>query len=1017
MKKIKLYGLVGAFIISQVLVPSMQLQALDDKTTTKTNEIAEETKVETKTDTVTKEIVSSVDSTVDTKEVIVEETKIIVEEVVTNEVIVEETETEIIVQETETEIIVEEVVTNNESDDDNEVIVEEVEVEIIVPEVVNNEESDDDNYEVEESFESDEKDYTELERVYFTLLEKYNALIEFKDSLNNKIEGLENKLTLDSERVDDEKTPQIINEDLTNQLRGRILIKSEDRGQAYYVNPGDGKKYFMGDGNSAYSILRNFSLGINNSDISRIPIGIDDRINYIDTDNDNLPDILEEALGSDKYNQDTDGDGYLDGQEVRNGYNLFNDSSIKLPVDNTLIDRLRGRFLIQTEQSGQSWYINPDDGHRYYVPDGDSAFDLLRLQSLGVENADLDQIEDGELIEEENTEFITSVDYDYPIDELIAQLPSTRNSSIGNNQSVSQVGDEETEDEINISAIWDVSPDQINQEIGESIVPMQLIIYSNISRVTNNWTFYYQGEIGDAPIAGSLTGADGQVLTPTALAFEQVGEDLYSFTFFNMPTALMIVPNVANVLNLNIITSTLHTLNGQFYMTPEDIEFNPENELFWSEDPIYGSEVNITEPSNQEPGELFVTVEDNPAIANIIAGTSDVPMLNLKFQAVNESFNINNLTVSMIHSTRSVDSVTISYLNETGETITANQVEISGAANFNITSNPFYVPANTYRIMNVYFSVPAINQTYAAYTGDIIQAEYSTYDNFEAIGVEYDTQLTQLSNHPLKLYSNIMTVHGTVPTFIVDSTTNTSLVNGPAELYRWEVSAPEGGTDLSLKKLSFKLSMNDSVQNTSTLSLSNFRVYEGTSYASATLLTQGDSGTDSYQVYNGWGATTTIAGNEFGGKLSAPTGVLYQNSQGLTPSTTHDVIIVFNDDRLISAGSSRYYILKATAGNVNTGVLSNDYIGMYIYDGDTATTHRMTLEPTCDADGTSGTDSKYCLSSDGNNDDVGAYMIWSDNTGTNGNNTHTDVNLYGLSSADWFNGYKINTLDVIRLLN
>ena len=40
-----------------------------------------------------------------------------------------------------------------------------------------------------------------------------------------------------------------------------------------------------------------------------------------DSDKDGLSDLREEALGLDPHNPDTDGDGYLDGVEVVNGYN------------------------------------------------------------------------------------------------------------------------------------------------------------------------------------------------------------------------------------------------------------------------------------------------------------------------------------------------------------------------------------------------------------------------------------------------------------------------------------------------------------------------------------------------------------------------------------------------------------------------------------------------------------------------------------------------------------------------
>lgn len=48
------------------------------------------------------------------------------------------------------------------------------------------------------------------------------------------------------------------------------------------------------------------------------------KIDYIsDRDNDKLPDTLEELLGTDSNNSDSDRDGYLDEEEIRNGYSPF----------------------------------------------------------------------------------------------------------------------------------------------------------------------------------------------------------------------------------------------------------------------------------------------------------------------------------------------------------------------------------------------------------------------------------------------------------------------------------------------------------------------------------------------------------------------------------------------------------------------------------------------------------------------------------------------------------------------
>lgn len=53
-------------------------------------------------------------------------------------------------------------------------------------------------------------------------------------------------------------------------LSGKILLKVEDKGQAYYVNPVDLKMHFLGRPADAFQIMRQLGLGISNSDISDI---------------------------------------------------------------------------------------------------------------------------------------------------------------------------------------------------------------------------------------------------------------------------------------------------------------------------------------------------------------------------------------------------------------------------------------------------------------------------------------------------------------------------------------------------------------------------------------------------------------------------------------------------------------------------------------------------------------------------------------------------------------------------
>lgn len=182
---------------------------------------------------------------------------------------------------------------------------------------------------------------------------------------------------------------------LTNRLNGYILLQVQEHGEAWYVDSVSDLKYYLPDGSAAYSALRKFGLGITNADLAKIPVGIETRFQDIDTDADGLPDKLEEGLGTNPQKADSDGDGYLDGDEVKNGFNPLGAGSIS--VDSALVNRLKGRIVLQVQSRGEAWYINPKDGKRYYMKDGGAAYQIMRFLSLGITNSDLRTIPVGSL--------------------------------------------------------------------------------------------------------------------------------------------------------------------------------------------------------------------------------------------------------------------------------------------------------------------------------------------------------------------------------------------------------------------------------------------------------------------------------------------------------------------------------------------------------------------------------------------------------------------------------------------
>ncbi len=62
------------------------------------------------------------------------------------------------------------------------------------------------------------------------------------------------------------------NASLLERLKGRIALQVEDHGEAYYVS-GDGYAFYLKDGAAAYRLMRDLGLGISNNDFDRLKKG------------------------------------------------------------------------------------------------------------------------------------------------------------------------------------------------------------------------------------------------------------------------------------------------------------------------------------------------------------------------------------------------------------------------------------------------------------------------------------------------------------------------------------------------------------------------------------------------------------------------------------------------------------------------------------------------------------------------------------------------------------------------
>lgn len=138
--------------------------------------------------------------------------------------------------------------------------------------------------------------------------------------------------------------PRRIDRPLVQRTRGSILLQVERQGQAWWVHPTRRERYYLRDGKLAYQIMRYLSLGISNADLAKIPrAGVDET------------------------------------------------------GDPKLVARLSGQMLLAVEDLGKVWYVNPADGRRYYLRDGDAAYWVMRYRSRGITNANIEKIPIGTL--------------------------------------------------------------------------------------------------------------------------------------------------------------------------------------------------------------------------------------------------------------------------------------------------------------------------------------------------------------------------------------------------------------------------------------------------------------------------------------------------------------------------------------------------------------------------------------------------------------------------------------------
>jgi len=128
---------------------------------------------------------------------------------------------------------------------------------------------------------------------------------------------------------------------LYQQLIGRIILRVEKRGEAYYVNPFKPEMYYLGKPEIAIQVIRLLGIGITNVDLNKIQIS-----NSTDATN----------------------------------------------INWSFAQKHAGKIFLQVQSHGEAWYVNPLDLKRYYLATPADALSVMSSLGLGISEGNFERL-------------------------------------------------------------------------------------------------------------------------------------------------------------------------------------------------------------------------------------------------------------------------------------------------------------------------------------------------------------------------------------------------------------------------------------------------------------------------------------------------------------------------------------------------------------------------------------------------------------------------------------------------
>lgn len=382
-------------------------------------------------------------------------------------------------------------------------------------------------------------------------------------------------------------------------------------------------------------------------------------------------------------------------------------------------------------------------------------------------------------------------------------------------------------------------------------------------------------------------------------------------------------------------------------------------------------------------GTLTAKADAATPLAQIVAGNQTVTAAKFKFESKYEDYKINELWFKV--GATNAGAVIVYAILKDGSTILATKPFDTTKTNSNdtvyFTGLTTAVAANTSKTLTVdlILSIPSsdasTDQQNVAITmwkdkySDSQGVQY-TDDSPET---SYAAGATDASGDPA---GNAMYVYRSIPTVTVGTLPTSVLTTGTSQtLYKFTMGANAQG-EVDVKQLKFTVTTTDGSAG-GTEVLDTFKFYRGSDDITSSVTIQSASAED----------------------LESATDYVTEGAE--------TVVVTFNTEEAIPAGTTYTYSLKATSTDFASSTSGKDTVATTLL-GD-ATAHNGSDVYLYEAGGSSETAVQQLAEAAAGTNNSNYNFIWSDNSGLSHSYT------IGSSTADWANGYLVLNLPLDSL--